>query len=254
MNTHSQLFKRNFVSKGLLSASSVLLLSAIATPSQAATFTVEFSGPLNSLITTMSSTSSIGQPPFTQQTDFGEGERRVEGQYTFDDTTSELLSASYSYVTADIGAVTPNEFTPSPFSSFQEGIDAVGFPDFTVTNSSADETFATFTRTDYSSSASSSTTFSVDSQDFSAASTISGPGQFDTTTYLGSIDTFGLISDMTPTEPVEPMEPMEPSMPTTPMVPSPGGDPASVPEPATAAGFLVLIGLGASLRRREQTA
>lgn len=215
--------------QGLIVASSVLILSTTASAAKAATFTVEFTGTVNSLVKI--ATPRFGGPVETNETALTTRNTsrlvqladRITGNYIFDDVTREILSSRFRFVSAGSGvSLDPSEADPS---------DIVFVPInnlFVGSSSQADSTSA-----QYFQRFAGPMTTSEKGNAFSlvAAQTFSyqeggselGASVNIQTRFFGTIDQLNVV---------------EP-------------DPTAVPEPTTALGVLLVSGLGLALSRRQ---
>ena len=247
--------------KGLVAVGSTLIVGTIPNAVEAASFTVEFAGSVNSLsgfsgVQAGEDVSQIGGPldsvttrntrtPITNQD-------RIVGQYTFEDTTGNLLGSRFRFVapTSEI-SLDPSVSDPSDivFEPLPD-LDPTSFenPVFRRTTASADVSSANYNRTvsDGRNLREFSNIFSVDEQSFAyteRGSALGDGGYLAETT--GTIDFFSLVIDSEPETPTEPSVPSNPETPTEPpTMPNPNNpDSTSVPEPAAVIGLLTVAGL-----------
>lgn len=207
---------RRMWQQGALVSSIALALSAIATHANAATFTVNYSGALETVDDIVSGFNTDDMVTTTLRED------PIEGTYRFDDTTNQLLSSRFRIGNSASGF----EETYIP-GELEKLMPEVGFP-IISTSADADENSASYSidiQTGPFDSVSSSFSVSQDAFRYYIFSSGGSRGNGNASDYRGKISQFTITSDVTPPA-------------------------ASVPEPATLLGLLTVTGLGLT---RKQT-
>lgn len=274
-------YQYSALKRSLVVAGSALLLASVPTYAEAAIFTVEYAGSVSNLINPSPDTDL----PRNILPQLGD---RLLGRYTFDDTNNEVILARYlftppdSTATLDPATVVPAEqvfrqvVPPAPNITAPElsDISSTAFF-FTDRSSTANQNSAQY-------EASFTTNARVppfEDETFINAQTFTNNTTGDVffgedgsiagrqvRTVEATIDSFSLVDNVTvtnlatdpvipttsvPSTPAEPTVPSVPIVPPTPTVPGGGGNPASVPEPATAIGLLAIALLGLSSSKKQ---
>ena len=223
-------------------------MATSATVAEAATFTVNYSGSVDRLARAPVSRNPGAPPTAPDEVDSLTTlntsaaitiQDTLVGSYTFEDTTNELLSSRFRFVSPG------SDVSLNPFDVDSSDITFEPLPDFSTTSvfgisqrettANAEEDAASYRRAVFSAQQIAGTTnsFSVNSQRFSYNEFFSSQAQGGGGDFISAtINEFSLVEGGP--------DPSDPDM-------------ASVPEPSTAVGLLVLASLGLATSRRERT-
>lgn len=232
--------KRQGVNALLASGAATLLFTTAAT---AATFKVNYSG-------SVTGQSNFELAPFEDVTSAEIEERRalrppeentkIEGTYTFDDLTDEIISAQFQLITPT--RTTTQAFIPTETVSDPDEIQALkDSGDFIGTFSTASTTAARYSTEIVTRSRIEDESVSVNNQSFSYITSFSGIGDGNgLSTTIGVIDRFAIEGSKQSEEPTPGETPPE--------------EIATVPEPQSLLGLLLLAGVCLLRgRKRQQT-